>query len=55
MGHQFLVQLNFKMGNVISVAADISLAADTEWFTHGTGTSELEEEHFMENQNNTTN
>lgn len=55
MGKQFTILLNFKMGNVISVAADISLAADTEWFTHGTGTSELEEEHFVENKNNTTN
>lgn len=55
MGKQFTILLNFKMGNVISVAADISLAADTEWFTHGTGTSELEEKHFVENENNTTN
>lgn len=55
MGKQFTILLNFKMGNVISVSADISLAADTEWFTHGTGTSELEEEHFIATPNNTTN
>lgn len=49
MGKQFTILLNFKMGNVISVSADISLAADTEWFTHGTGISELEEKNFISN------
>ena len=48
MGHQFLVQLNFKMGNVISVSAAISLDANTDWFTHGTGSEDLEEKDFNE-------
>ena len=51
MGHQFLVQLNFKMGNVISVSAAISLDANTDWFTHGTGSEDLEEEDFNEKTN----
>lgn len=51
MGHQFLVQLNFKMGNVISVSAAISLDANTDWFTHGTGSEDLEEKDFNEKTN----
>lgn len=43
MGNQFTVVLNFKMGNVISVSAKIELAADTDWYTHGTGTSDVKE------------
>lgn len=51
LGKQFTILLNFKMGNVISVAAGISLTADTEWYTHGTGTGELTEEYFQPNNN----
>lgn len=50
MGYQFVVQLNFKMGNVIGVSAAISLDANTDWFTHGTGSTDLKEEHFTENE-----
>lgn len=48
MGYQFVIQLNFKMGNVIGVSAAISLDANTDWFTHGTGSTDLKEEHFNE-------
>ena len=48
MGYQFIIQLNFKMGNVIGVSAAISLDANTDWFTHGTGSTDLKEEHFNE-------
>lgn len=50
MGYQFVIQLNFKMGNVIGVSAAISLDANTDWFTHGTGSTDLKEEHFNENK-----
>ena len=50
MGYQFIIQLNFKMGNVIGVSAAISLDANTDWFTHGTGSTDLKEEHFNENK-----
>ena len=43
-------KLNFKMGNVIGVSAAISLDANTDWFTHGTGSTDLKEEHFTENE-----
>ena len=51
MGYQFVIQLNFKMGNVIGVSAAISLDANTDWFTHGTGSTDLKEEHFNEKTN----
>lgn len=51
MGYQFIIQLNFKMGNVIGVSAAISLDANTDWFTHGTGSTDLKEEHFNEKTN----
>lgn len=43
MGRQFSLLLNFKMGNIISVAAEISLQGHSDWFTHGTGTEDLTE------------
>lgn len=43
-GHQFVILLNFKMGNVISVSAEISLGANADWYTHGTGTGDIKEE-----------
>ena len=43
-GHQFKILLNFKMGNVISVSAEISLGANADWYTHGTGTGDIKEE-----------
>lgn len=49
MGRQFTIRLNFKMGNVIGVSAAISLDANTDWFTHGTGTGDLKEGDFTEN------
>ena len=51
MGHQFVIQLNFKMGNVIGVSAAISLDANTDWFTHGTGSTDLKEDDFNEKTN----
>lgn len=48
MGRQFTLLLNFKMGNIISVAASISLDANSDWFTHGTGTSELFEDNLLD-------
>ena len=51
MGYQFIIQLNFKMGNVIGVSAAISLDANTDWFTHGTGSEDLEEKDFNEKTN----
>lgn len=44
MGKQFTVLLNFKMGNIISVSAAVSLDANTDWYTHGTGSKELTED-----------
>ena len=52
MGQQFTVLLNFKLGNVIGVSAGISLSAETEWYTHGTGTGELTESLFDSNSSN---
>ena len=52
LGKQFTILLNFKMGNVISVAAGISLTANAEWYTHGTGTGELTEDLFTSNTSN---
>ena len=52
MGKQFTVLLNFKLGNVIGVSAGISLSAETEWYTHGTGTGELTESLFESNSSN---
>ena len=54
MGYQFVIQLNFKMGNVIGVSAAISLDANTDWFTHGTGSTDLKEEHFTKTNNQQT-
>ena len=45
-GHQFKILLNFKMGNVISVSAEISLGANADWYTHGTGTGDIKEDHI---------
>ena len=45
-GHQFKILLNFKMGNVISVSAEISLGANADWYTHGTGTGNIKEDHI---------
>lgn len=44
MGKQFTILLNFKMGDVISVATMISLGGETDWFTHGTGNGDIGEE-----------
>ena len=52
LGKQFTILLNFKMGNVISVAAGISLTANAEWYTHGTGTGELTEDLLPSNTGN---
>ena len=49
-GHQFKILLNFKMGNVISVSAEISLGANADWYTHGTGTGDIKEDHIKENR-----
>ncbi len=49
-GHQFKILLNFKMGNVISVSAEISLGANADWYTHGTGTGNIKEEHIKANR-----
>lgn len=49
-GHQFKILLNFKMGNVISVSAEISLGANADWYTHGTGTGNIKEDHIKENR-----
>lgn len=48
MGKQFTLLLNFKMGNVISVSATISLEGNSDWFTHGTGSNDVEEEDIDE-------
>ena len=44
MGKQFTILLNFKMGDVISVATMISVGGETDWFTHGTGNGDIGEE-----------
>lgn len=44
MGKQFTILLNFKMGDVISVATEISVGGDADWFTHGTGSGGIEED-----------
>ena len=49
-GHQFKILLNFKMGNVISVSAEISLGANADWYTHGTGTGDIKEDHIQANR-----
>ena len=46
MGRQFTLLLNFKMGNVISVSAAISLGANTDWYTHGMGIFDLTEDNL---------
>lgn len=47
MARQFTILLNFKMGNIISVAATIALDANSDWYTHGTGTKELGEDDLL--------
>lgn len=44
MGKHFKLLLNFKMGNTISVSASIGLTAASDWYTHGSGTSDLDED-----------
>ena len=44
MGRMFTIVLNFKMGDVISVSTEISVGGDADWFTHGTGSGDLEED-----------
>ena len=48
MGKRFTLLLNFKMGNVISVSATISLEGNSDWFTHGTGSNDIKEEDIDE-------
>lgn len=48
MGRMFTILLNFKMGNVISVSTEISVGGDTDWFTHGTGSGDLKEDHLID-------
>jgi hypothetical protein len=48
MGKRFTLLLNFKMGNVISVSATISLEGSSDWFTHGTGSNDIKEEDIDE-------
>ena len=47
IARQFTILLNFKMGDIISVAATIALDASSDWHTHGTGSKELGEEDLM--------
>ena len=49
MGRVFTILLNFKMGDVISVSTEISVGGDADWFTHGTGSGDLEEEDLASN------
>lgn len=44
MGRVFNILLRFKMGDVISVSTEISVGGDADWFTHGTGSGDLEED-----------
>lgn len=44
MGRAFTIVLNFKMGDVISISNEIVVGGDADWFTHGTGNGDLEEE-----------
>ena len=43
MGKKFKILLNFKNGNVITVATDIMVSSDFDWYTHGTGITDLNE------------
>ena len=44
MGRMFNILLRFKMGDLISVSTEISVGGDADWFTHGTGSGDLEED-----------
>ena len=47
MGLQFTILLNFKKGDVVSIASNVSIGGKTDWFTQGTGTGNLKEENLV--------
>ena len=51
MGKKFTILLNFKNGNVITVSTDISVGSNFDWYTHGTGTTDLTESDLTINSN----
>lgn len=48
MGRWYTLLLNFRMGDIISLKAEISLEGRTDWYVHGTGSFDIQEENIRQ-------